>query len=124
MRPTDRGTTLEMPAPPPDRSGPNNPPTVGWPMSGRQTMTDSSGPVKPRLSDESVNLDQPRWQLSQALVRGEVKPHAFLTGHHNGEERPARSTPRSESAVFTGLAVSVAAAAAFIVGAVLLFRRD
>jgi len=87
-------------------------------------MTDSSGPVKPRLSDESVNLDQPRWQLSQALVRGEVKPHAFLTGHHNGEERPARSTPRSESAVFTGLAVSVAAAAAFIVGAVLLFRRD
>jgi hypothetical protein len=87
-------------------------------------MTDSTGPVKPRLSDESVNLDQPRWQLSQALVRGEVQPHAFLTGHNNGESRRARTTSRTESSLVTGLAVSVAAVGLFLVGAYLLFRRD
>jgi hypothetical protein len=87
-------------------------------------MTDPTGPVKPRLSDESVNLDQPRWQLSQALVRGEVKPHAFLTGSNHDEEQPARRTTRSESVFVTGLALSVPAFASFVLGAYLLFRRD
>jgi hypothetical protein len=106
-------------------------------------MTDSTGPVKPRLSAENpssradradradrldlvdlVDLDQPSWQLSQALVRGDLKPMVFLTGRDSGDVRPARSAPRSDSPRVIALAVGVTAVGAFLGGAYLLFRRN
>jgi len=106
-------------------------------------MTDSTGPVKPRLSDENpsarVDLDQPSWQLSQALVRGDLKPLAFLTGRDStgrdstgrdhtgrdsGDVRPARPKPRGDSARRTALALGMTAVGVFLGGAYLLLQRD